>query len=52
MEAKTESVARLSVDAVIIRKDGRREELGTIAYWHRSWWRRAWWWIKEQRKKW
>lgn len=25
-----------SIEAVVIRKDGTREELGTIAYWHRN----------------
>lgn len=30
-----------SIGVVVIRKDGRIEDLGTVAYWHRSRWRRA-----------
>lgn len=32
-----------SIDAVVIRADGTREELGTVAYWHRNPLRRLWW---------
>ena len=32
--------AMISIAAVVIRKDGRREDLGVIAYYHRSWWKR------------
>lgn len=31
------------IQAVIIRKDGTREELGVVSYWHRRWyWRILW----------
>ena len=30
------------LEAVIIRADGTRESLGTIAYYHKSWFIRAW----------
>lgn len=30
----------ISVEAKIIRKNGRVEDLGVISYYHRSWWRR------------
>lgn len=29
-----------SLSVKVIRKDGRVEELGTVAYWHRRWYRR------------
>jgi hypothetical protein len=31
------------IEAVIIRADGTREELGVVSYWHRTWWRRVLW---------
>lgn len=34
-------VKQIEVEAVVIRKDGAREDLGTVAYWHRSRFRRA-----------
>jgi len=36
------------VQAVIIRADGTREELGTIAYWHRNPFKRLWFFITKQ----
>lgn len=36
------------VQAVIIRADGTREELGTIAYWHRNPLKRIWFYISKQ----
>ena len=32
----------IQLDAVVIRADGTREELGTIAYWHRNPLKRMW----------
>ncbi len=32
-----------SIEAVIIRADGSREDLGVIAYYHRNPLRRLWW---------
>lgn len=36
-------VIRAQIEAVIIRADGTREELGVISYYHKSWWRRMLW---------
>jgi hypothetical protein len=35
--------ARIEIEAVVIRSDGRREDLGVVAYWHRSVLLRAFW---------
>ena len=35
-------VKESSISAVVIRADGTRENLGTIAYWHRNPLRRLW----------
>ncbi|HEY9273636.1 hypothetical protein [Achromobacter sp.] len=40
-------VRETTVEARVIRADGTVEELGTIAYWHRSWFKRAAWRIKQ-----
>lgn len=37
------SVKSISMDAVVIRKNGYREDLGRIAYWDRSLWKRLQW---------
>jgi hypothetical protein len=50
MEAKAKSVVSVSLAAVIIRKDGTRQDLGKIAYWHRNPLRRLLWWAKEKTK--
>lgn len=39
-----------SIEAVIIRADGTREDLGTVSYWHKNPLRRALWRIKQGRK--
>lgn len=31
------------IDAIVIRADGSREDLGRVAYWHRNPLRRLWW---------
>jgi hypothetical protein len=36
-------------EAVVIRADGTRENLGTIAYWHRNPLRRVMWQIKNRK---
>lgn len=33
----------VSMQAVVIRADGTREDLGTIAFWHKNPLRRLWW---------
>lgn len=38
----------VSVSAVVIRADGRREELGELAYWHRNPLRRVLWALKQR----
>jgi hypothetical protein len=35
------------IQAVIIRADGSREDLGTIAYWHRNPLKRIWFYFKK-----
>ena len=35
------------IQAVIIRADGTREDLGTIAYWHSNPLKRAWFAVKQ-----
>jgi hypothetical protein len=35
-------VSMMTLEAVVIRADGSREDLGTIAYWHHRWYRRLW----------
>jgi hypothetical protein len=42
MEQTARQVVSQELQAVIIRADGRREQLGTIAYWHRNPLRRLW----------
>lgn len=39
-------VRSMSVEAVIIRADGSRHELGQIAYWHRNPFKRLAWRIR------
>jgi len=37
MEMFAKTPAReLSIEAVVIRADGTREDLGTVSYWHRN----------------
>ena len=33
----------VELDVVVIRADGTREDLGTVAYWHKNPLRRLWW---------
>ena len=39
----TSHLKEASIEAVVIRADGTREDLGVISYTHKRWWRRAWW---------
>ena len=39
----TTGASQVTVEARVIRKDGRVEDLGVIAYWHRNPLRRIWW---------
>lgn len=47
----TGEITEMSVEAVVIRADGRREPLGTIAYWHKSPVRRFVWRLTHRRKE-
>lgn len=40
MQANAAGIVSAKVEAVVVRKNGAREELGVIAFWHRSAWRR------------
>jgi hypothetical protein len=42
-------VSEASISAVIIRGDGTRETLGTIAYYHKNPLRRWWWQVKNSK---
>ena len=44
-------VKQAEIRAVVIRKDGSREDLGVVSYYHRSWWRRALWKIRSKAKE-
>lgn len=46
-----EKLRQVVVSAVVVRADGTREELGTVAYWHRNPLRRAWFALKSQWSK-
>lgn len=48
MQAKQE-LSEASIEAVIIRADGTREELGVVSYWHRNPLRRLWWRLTHRR---
>lgn len=47
--ALTGHITEMSVEAVVIRADGRREPLGTIAYWHENPLRRLVWRLTHKR---
>ena len=42
------NAVQVSVEAVVIRADGTRENLGTVAYWHKSPWKRFQYWLKRK----
>jgi hypothetical protein len=44
MQQNAKGVVRTEVFATVIRADGRVEELGSIAYWHRNPFKR--WWVR------
>lgn len=43
----SKSVKSASIKAVITRADGSKEDLGTVAYWHKNPLRRMWHKLKE-----
>lgn len=42
MDQPARQVQSIQLEAVIIRADGTREPLGTVAYWHRNPIKRLW----------
>jgi hypothetical protein len=38
------------IEAVVIRKDGRQEDLGVVSYWNRNPIRRVWWRLTHRRR--
>jgi len=49
MEAK-QKLKRVQIEAVVIRADGTREDLGIISYWHKNPWKRLLWKARHWRK--
>lgn len=43
---------RVTMDAVIIRADGTREDLGTVGYWHRNPIKRWGWNARDRWRRW
>lgn len=43
-------VKMATVEAVVIRKDGTREDLGIVSYWHANPLRRWWWQLNQWAK--
>jgi hypothetical protein len=41
-----EPIKKMEIQAVIIRKDGTREDLGVISYWHSNIFKRLMWRVK------
>jgi hypothetical protein len=48
MDAKSE-IKEASIEAVVIRADGTREDLGVVSYWNASPFKRLLWKLKEKR---
>lgn len=46
-----QDVKEASIEAVVIRADGTRENLGTISYYHRNPLKRAMWTLKQKLKE-
>lgn len=46
MKAAKQKMKQTTIEAVVIRADGTREDLGVISYWHRNPLRRLWWRIR------
>lgn len=42
MNVAGRSYQKAELSAVVIRADGRREDLGVIASWRAPWWKRLW----------
>lgn len=47
--AISSQVKEARIEAVVIRADGSRENLGTIAYYHRNPLKRLWHWLRKKR---
>ncbi|MEA2704742.1 MAG: hypothetical protein QOD63_2687 [Actinomycetota bacterium] len=50
MKVATKSLTQSTIEAVIIRADGTREDQGIVAYWHRNPLRRWAWRLRHRRK--
>lgn len=50
MTAAKQDFSEASISAVVIRKDGKTEDLGEISYWHKSRRKRWLWKLKQQRR--
>ena len=49
METRVSSdVREMSIEAVVIRADGTREDLGKISYWHKDPVQRLIWWLRQR----
>jgi len=44
-------IKEASISAVVIRADGTREEVGTIAYWHVNLLKRLMFWLRKKLNK-
>lgn len=42
------SLTEASIEAVVIRADGTRQELGVVSYWHKNPFKRALWAAKQK----
>jgi hypothetical protein len=50
MDGKTR-VEQASISAIVIRKDGTKDDLGTISFWHRNPFRRFWWRLRHEGRR-
>jgi hypothetical protein len=41
----------IEIEAVIIRADGAREDLGTVCYWNKNPLKRLWWSVKQRMRR-
>jgi len=48
MDAKG-GLREASIEAVVVRADGSREDLGVVSYWHKNPLRRLWWRLRGNR---
>ena len=51
MDPASGKPVQMSIEAVVIRKDGTRQDLGTVSYWHRNPLMRLLWKTKQMFRK-